>query len=80
MKHTFLSFFSGCLLFSLFTVQAQETTSTTTPLKANNILPAKPKQELEKLPTQKKDTVVPPKFNRYGLRVGADLYKLTRGL
>ena len=80
MKHTFLSFFSGCLLFSLFTVQAQETTTTTTPPKATNILPAKPKQEVEKLPQKKTTDSIPPKINRYGVRVGADLYKLTRGL
>jgi hypothetical protein len=80
MKHTFLSFFSGCLLFSLFTLKAQETTTTTTPPKATNILPAKPKQEVEKLPQKKTTDSIPPKINRYGVRVGADLYKLTRGL
>jgi Domain of unknown function (DUF6048) len=78
MKHTFLSFFSGFLLFSLFTVQAQETPAT--PPKATNILPAKPKQEVAKLPEKKATDSIPPKINRYGLRVGADLYKLTRGL
>ena len=30
--------------------------------------------------TAKKDTIIPVKKDRYGLRVGVDLYKLTRGL
>lgn len=78
MKYTFRSFFSSCLLFSLFISQAQETTPT--PPKANNILPAKPTQEVEKLPVKKTTDSIPTKTNRYGLRVGVDLYKLTRGL
>lgn len=78
MKHIFHYFFSSCLLLSLFTVQAQDTK--TVPLNTENILPAKPKQEIEKLPEKKGVDSVAPKFNRYGLRIGADLFKLTKGL
>ncbi|MGL2993826.1 DUF6048 family protein [Flavobacterium sp. TSSA_36] len=77
MKHILRSIFSVCLVFSMFFSQAQENIGT--PLKAENILPAKPKQEIEKLPKKKETDSIVPKINRYGLRVGADLYKLTRG-
>lgn len=76
-KHTLRFIFSACLLFSLLITQAQETTAT--PSKADNILPAKPKQEIEKLPEKKVVDTIAPKINRYGLRVGVDLYKLSRG-
>lgn len=41
----------------------------------------KPKAKTAKPAVQevKADTIVPPKTDRYGLRVGVDLYKLTRG-
>lgn len=78
MKHTFQSFFSSCLLFVFVSVQAQETS--TTPPKATTILPAKTTQEIEKLPQKTITDTIPPKTNRYGLRVGVDLYKLTRGI
>ena len=77
MKHTFLSFFSGCLLFAFVSVHAQE--STITSPKATSILPTKTTQEVDKLPQQKNTDTISPKTNRYGLRVGIDLYKLTRG-
>lgn len=76
MKHIFLSIFSGCLLLSFVSIQAQETT--TSPPKATTLLPNKPTQEIEKLPAKKADSI-PVKTNRYGLRVGVDLYKFTRG-
>jgi hypothetical protein len=74
MKHTLKYIFSSCLLFSLVFVQAQETTTTTVPKET-----VKPKTETAKpaLQEAKPDSI---KTDRYGLRVGVDLYKLTRGL
>lgn len=78
MKCIFPYFFSSFFILFCTILQAQETQST--PLKADNILPAKPVQEVEKLPKKKENDTIKPKINRYGLRVGVDLYKLTRGL
>ncbi len=44
------------------------------------IIPNNRNVKTVELPDEKKNTVVPIKTNRYGLRVGIDLYKLTRGL
>ncbi|HJY11527.1 MAG TPA: DUF6048 family protein [Flavobacterium sp.] len=78
MKHTLKYFFSSCLLFSMVLVQAQETSTTTV---TKETVPAKPKTESVKPELQeaaaKPDSI---KTDRYGLRVGVDLYKLTRGL
>lgn len=56
---------------------AQETPETTA---KKEVAPKKPKTETAKPEIQevKKDSVI--KTDRYGLRVGVDLYKLTRGL
>jgi len=83
MKHTLKYFFSICLVFSLFIVEAQETTalknvSDSTSTEA--VIPDNGNLKTVKLPDEKQSTVVPVKTNRYGLRVGVDLYKLTRGL
>jgi hypothetical protein len=74
MKHTLKYFFSISLLFSMLLVQAQETPAT------KEVVQNKPKTEAKKQPVQETiaDTL-PPKTDRYGLRVGVDLYKLTRG-
>nr|WP_040473942.1 DUF6048 family protein [Flavobacterium frigoris] len=75
--------FSICLVLSLFLAQAQETTTLknvadSTSSKA--IIPDNGNLKTVKLPDEKQEAVVPAKTNRYGLRVGVDLYKLTRGL
>ncbi len=85
MKHTLKYIFSISLLFSLFIATAQETTPVKPAPKNNKteegILPANSFKEAKAVPKPiAKDTISPPKTNRYGLRVGADLYKLTRGL
>ena len=86
MKHTLKYFFSFCLLIVQFLAQAQETTVTkTTPekKKSESKIPETPKPVTVKTDTivpVKKDTIVPVKKDRYGLRVGVDLYRLTRGL
>ncbi len=94
MKHTLRSFFSICLLLSLTLVQAQETTNPkskptkqtvpeknvpTTP-KTDQIIPEAPLRMVEMSPSVKKNDSVPAKTDRYGVRVGVDLYKLTRAL
>ncbi|RUT71898.1 hypothetical protein D0817_04225 [Flavobacterium cupreum] len=74
MKHMLKYFFSIPLLFSMFLVHAQETA------KPKETVQEKQKAEIQKPMAQEAvtDTIL-PKTNRYGLRVGVDLYKLTRG-
>lgn len=68
-------FFSICLLFSMFFVQAQDTGTTIT----KEIIQEKPKPAAKKNVQEAVKDTVPPKTDRYGLRVGVDLFKLTRG-
>jgi hypothetical protein len=82
MKHTLKYFFSFCLLLFSFWTEAQETI-VPEKKKLEVKIPATPKQATPKTDTivpAKKDTIVPVKKDRYGVRVGVDLYKLTRGL
>jgi len=69
---------------SLFLVQAQDADSTKAldeKKKIEGVIPESPKQATAKpSAAPKKDTISPPKMDRYGVRVGVDLYKLTRGL
>ncbi|KQO22505.1 hypothetical protein ASF10_09010 [Flavobacterium sp. Leaf82] len=76
MKHILKYYFSFFLLFSMFLVQAQETSKKTV---TKEVVKEKPKPETAKPAIQEvqKDSI---KTDRYGLRVGVDLYKLTRGL
>jgi hypothetical protein len=83
MKHILKYIFSICLVLSLFLAQAQETTtikkiadSTST----EAILPDNANLKTINAPDETKNTIVPVKTDRYGLRVGIDLFKLTRGL
>jgi hypothetical protein len=85
MKHTLKYFFSIGLLLSLACIQAQTTAPTTKSSDKNKIdtgiIPASPKKVTAKTATATKtDTIVHVKKDRYGVRVGVDLYKLTRGL
>lgn len=84
MKHTLKYFFSIGLLMLLSFAQAQDTIptqSTTERKKIEGEIPEAPKKATAKPATvTKTDTVVPVKKDRYGVRVGVDLYKLTRGL
>jgi hypothetical protein len=84
MKHTLKYFFSIWFLMSLFLVQAQDTIPNKTSSERKKIegeIPETPKQAKAKsLSATKTDTIIPVKKDRYGLRVGVDLYKLTRGL
>ena len=84
MKHTLKYFFSIWLLLSLFFVQAQDTIPAKKPIERTKIvgeIPVAPTQVSanSKIDT-KTDTIIPAKKDRYGLRVGVDLFKLTKGL
>jgi hypothetical protein len=83
MKHTLKYSFSFLLLMSLFWTQAQEIVPSKTSLekpKAEGEIPETPKQDTTKTSIDLKTDTIPVKKDRYGLRVGVDLYKLTRGL
>src|SRR3970282_2560946 len=84
MKHTLKYFFSIGFLMSCLCVQAQDTIPNNSSLERTKIvgeIPEVPKQVTTKNATATKtDTIVPVKKDRYGVRVGVDLYKLTRGL
>ena len=84
MKHTLKYIFSFCLLLLTLLAQAQETNSTKTLSEKKDskaIIPESPKQaKATTVIATKTDTIVPVKKDRYGVRVGVDLYKLTRGL
>ncbi|WP_035671049.1 DUF6048 family protein [Flavobacterium sp. 83] len=78
MKHTLKYFFSFCLMLSIFLAQAQETNATQK-TKMDGVIPEAPKPIVKKNTTEiKNDSIV--KTDRYGFRVGIDLYKLTRAL
>jgi Domain of unknown function (DUF6048) len=84
MKHTLKYFFSFCLVLSVIMTQAQDTIPSKTQLERTKIvgeIPEAPKTATKKTSnTPKNDTIIPVKKDRYGIRVGLDLYKLTRGL
>ena len=85
MKHTLKYIFSICLVFSLFISNAQETTPEITVPKntqtEEGVIPANSFKNAEQLPQEvQTDTIAVVKTNRYGLRVGVDLFKLTRAL
>lgn len=79
MKHMLRYSFSFLLLLLIFNANAQQTTITKSRSKITNLdqtvsEPTKPTDA-----KTKKDSI-PAKTDRYGLRVGVDLYKLTKGL
>jgi hypothetical protein len=84
MKHTLKYIFSFCLLMLVFLAQAQNPIPSNTPpekKKSEGKIPEAPKPATAKTTTvAKADTIVPVKKDRYGVRVGVDLFKLTRGL
>jgi hypothetical protein len=83
MKHTLKYFFSFWLVLSLFSVKAQETDTIKKPyisIQTDQMIPETPKTAQTLAEEKKADTIVPVKTNRYGLRVGVDLFKLTRAL
>jgi hypothetical protein len=81
MKHILKYIFSIWLIFTFSLVQAQEPITVkkvadSTITKA--IVPDNSNIDTKPLSDEKQSTVVTEKTNRYGLRVGVDLYKLTR--
>ena len=87
MKHTLRSFFSFFLVLSMTLAQAQETTTKPKQEKSTTVSPeadqkmsetAMPLVKME--PVAKTNDSIPLKTDRYGIRVGVDLYKLTRAL
>ena len=84
MKHTLKYIFSFCFLLSIFLAQAQDTITKKNSIERTKIvgeIPEAPQQAVKKTTTVAKiDTIVPVKKDRYGVRVGVDLYRLTRGL
>lgn len=79
MKQSLKYSFSFCFLLSLFFVQAQEKTTTTTIQEDVKITETK-----KSIPTKKPDAVptdsIKPKTDRYGLIVGVDINKIARSL
>ena len=69
-------FFSICLFFIVFLGQAQEIVTDTI---KKEISATKPKPKTVPAAAKNATDSVPVKKDRYGLRVGVDLYKLTRG-
>mgnify|MGYP006149441239 CR=1 FL=1 len=63
----------------MFTVQAQETTTNKTAI-TNKTETKAEKTAPKKVATEVKQDSIPAKTDRYGVRFGVDLYKLTRGL
>ncbi|SEF87808.1 DUF6048 family protein [Flavobacterium urumqiense] len=88
MKHTLKYFFSFCLVLSISLAKAQDTSpkgelmKQSTP-KTDGVIPKNPESfKKVDLTVKEKDSIiiVPVKTDRYGVRVGVDLYKLTRAL
>ncbi len=79
MKHILSSIFSLCFGLSCFLIQAQEITPPPRTLERTKIIAPVPEKQIAKTPTtfEKKDSI-PTKINRYGLRVGVDLFKFSR--
>jgi len=76
MKHMSKYIFSIVLLCSVFWIQAQEIQTDTVTKKMSS---EKLKVTSEKTVLATTTDSIPVKTDRYGLRVGVDLYKLTRG-
>ncbi|WP_432221744.1 DUF6048 family protein [Flavobacterium sp. TMP13] len=76
MKHISKYIFSIWFIFGFSVVQAQTQDTLAVPIKEVEITNSISKKETVKVNT---DTIA-TKTDRYGLRVGVDLYKLTRGL
>lgn len=81
MKHTLKYIFSSLLLLSLLFANAQDTKAPTTKAKKDTISTGviSAKTTVASKSTTKTDSVAAPiKTNRYGVRVGVDLFKLSR--
>jgi hypothetical protein len=84
MKQLLKYYFSFCFLLTLFFVQAQEKTTTTTiqqdvKITETKNVPPKKKNTEKKLEAVQTDSIK-PKTDRYGLIVGVDINKLARSI
>jgi hypothetical protein len=84
MNHILKYFFNFCLLFCVLITKAQDVRPNTKPLERTKLvgeIPEVPKKVTTKTTIPSKtDTIVPVKKDRYGLRVGIDVYRFTRNL
>ena len=87
MKHTLRSFFIFFLVLSVILAQAQVSTTKPIKEKSTTVSPeadqkiSETSMPLVKIePVAKTNDSIPAKTDRYGIRVGVDLYKLTRAL
>lgn len=80
MKHMFKYIFSCLLFLSLHFVNAQEIQTPTVKDTITDTIVAKKPMIIKAAAVVKKDSVVAPpiKTDRYGIRLGVDLYKLSR--
>ena len=81
MKHTLRFIFSVGLVLVCFSTQAQEITKTDSISKRTQIVgsvPQDPSPTKATLSEETNSTVNPAKVERFGLRFGVDLYKMTR--
>lgn len=81
MKHTSRFTFSVLIVLLSFLAHSQETTKADSIPKRTKItgtVPENPKKNNEKGVADKKKDTIPPKIERFGIRLGVDLYKLTR--
>lgn len=83
MKHILKYIFSSLLLLSLLFANAQETKApakkAATDTISKGVIPKKAAVATKTSSPPKKDSIVaPPKTDRYGVRVGVDLFKLSR--
>lgn len=83
MKHILKYIFSSCLILSLLFANAQETQAPVkTTIKdtiSKGVIPKKAAVATKPTIAPKKDSIVAPiKTDRYGVRVGIDLFKLSR--
>ncbi|MCV9926892.1 DUF6048 family protein [Flavobacterium sp. LS1R49] len=79
MKHMSKYIFSFCFMLSLFLVQAQETQATKKATITNKTETEPAKAPKKATTAEVKKDSIPVKTDRYGVRFGVDLYKLTRG-
>lgn len=80
MKHTLKYFFSICLIFCFLAVAAQEKPAPKNTTNSEGILPEAAVSKTAVKTTSSVVDSIPVKTDRYGLRVGIDVFRLARGL
>lgn len=80
MKHTLKYFFSICLIFCFLAAAAQEKPAPKNTTNSEGILPEAAVSKTAVKTTSSVVDSIPVKTDRYGLRVGIDVFRLARGL